>query len=159
MNFETIFSTDRIYRYTLWRYWCIGSGYAMFIGLNPSTTDESKDDPTIRRCMDYAQRWGYSALCMVNLFAYRSTDPRKLQMVDDPVGPENDRWIRGCAKDAGIIIAAWGAHGLFMGRDYQVSHMIPNMHCLKKTLGGFPSHPLYLKKDIVPFLMDKKGEA
>ncbi|MBK8271403.1 MAG: DUF1643 domain-containing protein [Planctomycetes bacterium] len=62
----------------------------MFIGLNPSTADETQDDPTVRRCIRYAQSWGYGALCMTNIFAYRSTDPLVMKRFDDPIGPKND---------------------------------------------------------------------
>ena len=62
------------YRYSLWRKWGPGAT-CMFVGLNPSTADETADDPTIRRCMAFARDWGYGALCMANLFAYRATDP------------------------------------------------------------------------------------
>jgi hypothetical protein len=72
MKRKTIFSAGRHYRYVLWREWeAANMEYAMFIGLNPSTADEVRDDPTIRRCAGYARRWGYGALCMTNLFAYR----------------------------------------------------------------------------------------
>ena len=148
--FDTVFSPCRKYRYTLWREWSYGNGYAMFIGLNPSTADETKDDPTVRRCIDFAQRWGYQALCMTNLFAYRSTNPRGMRYVIDPVGPDNDKYLVEYAEQAGIIIAAWGTYGGFMGRGVKVLKMIPNLYCLKKTSAGFPAHPLYLKKDWVP---------
>lgn len=71
------FSLCRRYRYDLWRRWDISKGYAMFIGLNPSTADKTADDPTIRRCIGFARSWGYGALCMTNLFAFRATDPRQ----------------------------------------------------------------------------------
>ena len=73
------FSHCRKYRYTLWRNWAglmpTGKGYAMFVGLNPSTADETNDDPTIRRCIAFAKAWGYDALCMTNIFAFRATNP------------------------------------------------------------------------------------
>jgi len=67
-----------LYRYTLWRWFGMGDRTVRFIGLNPSTADANQDDPTIRRCADFARRWGFDRLCMVNLFAYRATDPREL---------------------------------------------------------------------------------
>ena len=89
----------------------------MFVGLNPSTADEIKDDPTSRKCMRFAQSWGYGGIILANLFAYRATDPRELKGVSDPVGPENDHWLNRLADEAGIVIAAWGIHGGFMRRD------------------------------------------
>ena len=84
---ETVFSPCRRWRYTLWRDWMDdvleleeragnnSAKYAMFIGLNPSTADETRDDPTVRRCVGFAKSWGYGALCMTNIFAWRDTDP------------------------------------------------------------------------------------
>lgn len=56
------FSKDRLYRYQLWRIWDESKPYMNVIGLNPSTADETKDDPTIRRCLGFAKAWGYGAL-------------------------------------------------------------------------------------------------
>ncbi len=96
MKRQTILSKCRTYRYVLWREWdMVNTEYAMFIGLNPSTADEIEDDPTIRRCVDYATRWGYGALCMTNLFAYRETDRELMQKHPSPVGADNDRWLVG----------------------------------------------------------------
>lgn len=70
-----IFSPCGRYRYTLWREWIGGEGFVQFIGLNPSTATDTEDDPTIRRCINYAKSWGYGGMCMTNLFAYRATLP------------------------------------------------------------------------------------
>ena len=151
MNNNATFSPDRVYRYSLWREWIGGDGYCMFVGLNPSTADETSDDPTIRRCIGYAKQWGYSALEMCNLFAYRATDPKDMLIgVTDPVGPANDTILRFSARHAGIVIAAWGTHGSHLGRDQAVRAMLPNIYALKLTKGGHPSHPLYLRADLKP---------
>jgi hypothetical protein len=80
----------------------------MFVGLNPSTADETSDDPTIRRCIAFAKSWGYSALCMTNLFAYRATDPKIMKKAQYPVGPDNDDYLKMLSAGAGVVIAAWG---------------------------------------------------
>ena len=92
------FSKDRIHRYALYRVWDESKPLIMLIGLNPSTADENKDDPTIKRCVSFAKHWGYGGLIMVNIFAYRATDPRKMKKATDPVGPDNDKWIRKLAR-------------------------------------------------------------
>ena len=126
----------------------------MFIGLNPSTADETKSDPTVTRCMNYARQWGYDGLIMTNLFAYRSTDPKALKAVDDPVGPENDRYLIMSAIKASLVAAAWGNHGGYLGRDGRVGSKLlqyrSKLHVLKRTKLGYPSHPLYLKSDLKP---------
>lgn len=163
MNHDTVFSPCRKYRYTLWRKVpvsftfepraCTGS-VVMFIGLNPSTADEVKNDPTIRRCIDFASRWGFPHLCMCNLFGYRATEPRDMKAQPDPVGPENDHWICEVAKDAGLIVAAWGTLGTHLDRNRKVLGLLAGLgkpvHLLKRTAAGHPSHPLYLPADLEP---------
>jgi len=142
---ETVLSPDLKYRYCLWRRWGDSNGsYALFVGLNPSTADATIDDPTIRRCKGFSQKWGLTALCMVNLFAFRSTDPNKLYQVQDPVGPLNDRFIITLAKGAGRVVAAWGTRGTFMQRDQAVTAMLNSVTCLGRTKDGCPKHPLYV---------------
>lgn len=154
MEKNAIFSPCRMYRYSLWRIWSPwthgAAGYAMFIGLNPSTADETTDDPTIRRCVGFAKAWGYGGLCMTNLFAFRATQPAVMLAATDPVGPDNDKTIRDLAETAGVVIAAWGAHGTHLGRDAVVRAMLPNLNYLRLTKGGHPGHPLYLPKTLTP---------
>ena len=142
---SALFSDCRKYRYGLWRWWDTGKPPAMFIGLNPSTADETQDDPTIRRCVRFAKDWGYGGLCMANLFAFRATDPKVMKKALDPRGPENDRWLRHFASYAGVVVFAWGAHGTYMERYLAVPRMIENGNSLGHTKKGHPSHPLYLK--------------
>ena len=150
------FSQCRIYCYNLWRKWDENNHkYVMFIGLNPSTADEIQDDPTIRRCIQYSKDWGYGALCMTNLFAFRATQPKDMMAAIDPIGPMNDAHLLNLSKNAGIVVAAWGKEdGKFNERDKQVLGLVQNLHCLKLNKDGSPAHPLYLKKDLKPFLMN-----
>lgn len=160
MEKSAIFSHCRRYRYSLWRDWRgllpSGKGYAMFVGLNPSTADETNDDQTIRRCIAFAQAWGYEGLCMTNLFAFRATEPKDMMRDAYPVGPDNDRTLVDLAARAGVVVAAWGAHGTYLGRDRQVRAMIPNLHHLRLTKGGHPGHPLYLPGDLRPVAMSEE---
>lgn len=155
---RTIFSPCRQYRYTLWRVWdnLFCHGYVMFICLNPSTADEKKDDPTVRRCVTYVKNWGYSSFCMTNLFAYRTSKPvEMLSFTGDPIGPENNKHLINIAKYAKIIIAAWGINGSYMDRDVEVVKLIRKIkpiHILRLTANGHPNHPLYLKKGLNPVL-------
>lgn len=152
MEKTATFSTCRKYRYSLWRRWddFFATGYAMFIGLNPSTADETKDDPTVRRCIGYARAWGYAGLCMTNLFAFRATLPGDMMSAENPVGVENNRTLVEMAENAGLVVAAWGIHGMYLGRDNEVSRLIPDLYYLKLTRNGFPAHPLYLPKRLKP---------
>ncbi len=140
----------RKYRYALWRTWEPILPYAMFIGLNPSTADETSDDPTLRRCMNFAKSWGYGGVCMANLFAYRATEPNVMKAKKSPVGRANDRWLKKLATEAGIVVAAWGNDGKFLDRSEHVKLLLPCLHYLKLNKSGEPAHPLYLSAKLTP---------
>jgi hypothetical protein len=150
MKMSAEFSPCRTYRYLLTRKWDVRKYSAMFIGLNPSTADENIDDPTIRRCIQYAKDWGYGGLIMANLFAFRATDPSVMMDADDPIGSDNDYWLRDAASRAGIGVAAWGVHGKLLKRNQHVLNMVPGLHYLRLTKDGHPGHPLYLPKNLKP---------
>lgn len=147
-GYPAVFSPCRTYRYILWRQW--GSlPFLMVVGLNPSTADETADDPTLRRCIGFAKRENMGALCMTNVYAYRSTDPATLPQVgwSLAVGGENSRWLTECAKRASLIICAWGKHARQHDRETVTKILTQNnerVMCLGKNLDGTPKHPLYL---------------
>ena len=147
---NAVLSDCRTYRYALWRTWDTNKSYAIFVGLNPSTADETEDDPTIKRCIQFAKDWGYGGLCMTNLFAFRATKPTDMKKALDPIGIENDQWLIKLANDAGVVVGAWGNHGAYQGRAKQVIDLLPDMSYLKLNVTCHPSHPLYLKADLKP---------
>ncbi len=151
MNRSAIFSKCRRYRYGLTREWGIGEA-VLFIGLNPSTADESTDDSTIRRCIGFARDWGYARMHMVNLFGFCATHPKDLLEAADPVGSENDAYLLELANQSNLIVAAWGVKGSYRSRHLQVKQMIPGLHYLRLTQKGQPQHPLYLPKTLTPSL-------
>jgi hypothetical protein len=159
MNREgAVFSPCRRYRYMLARQWEYGTpSYAAFIGLNPSTADEVKDDPTIRCCVGFAKSWGLGGLVMLNLFAFRATQPKAMLAAVDPIGPDNDRHLAAYCDDAAFVIACWGRHGAHLGRATEVKALVPNLCCLALNKDGSPHHPLYLPKTLTP--MPWKGIA
>src|SRR5688572_20715579 len=114
-----LFSRCRRWRYLLWRRWGDGP-VANFLMLNPSTADEFKLDPSCTRARNYAERWGFGALVVTNIFGWRSTDPAALRAVDDPVGRGNDAAIVKAARDARLVVCAWGNHGLHLERAERV---------------------------------------
>lgn len=145
-----LFSECKKYRYSLWREWEPNATRVTFIGLNPSTADETVNDPTIRRCIGYAKDWGYGGINMLNLFAYRSTDPKGLTKVEDPVGALNNFYLESTAR-TGFVVAAWGTHGTLNNREEEVLLLLNNkLHHLGLTKNGHTKHPLYLPKNIKP---------
>lgn len=151
------------YRYTLHREWLgAGRGRVCWVMLNPSTADDTHDDPTIRRCVRFSAAWGYDGLVVVNLFALRSTDPNVLLMDTDPGGPENDDAIRRAAASASLVVAAWGAHRAMRRgrRDQRMYDLISApLHCLGTTRDGHPRHPLRLRADTQPVPLPRRVEA
>jgi len=137
-------SFDGPYRYLLWRRWAEAAS-VLFVMLNPSTADAQRDDPTIRRCIGFARAWGFGGVEVVNLFAWRATDPRELRRAADPIGPANDRAITLAAARSHAILAAWGVHGALLDRDRQVTALLAGsrVRCLAHTGNGAPRHPLY----------------
>ncbi len=126
-----------------------------FIMLNPSRADAELNDPTIRRCIGFAQAWGYGALEVVNLFAYRATRPQELRQAADPVGESCDRILLESARSAQMILLAWGNHGQYQNRGKVVIKLLAEfetLHSLGLTKRGEPRHPLYLKRDTQPRL-------
>ena len=153
MSYGAVLSDDGNYRYRLWRTVShFTDGRVLFVMLNPSTADASEDDPTIRRCMNFARKWGYSRIDVVNLFAWRATEPKALETVADPVGPDNDYHIIEAAMEATMIIAAWGEVGGKTDRSKEVMRYLDvyNIRCLGTTKDGSPRHPLYVKSDMEP---------
>lgn len=172
------------YRYRLWREWRLGNSTqwdmwteddgspaldgagqqlgeplsCVFVMLNPSTADADQDDPTIRRCVTFAKAWGYDRLEVVNLFAWRATNPRDVLAMTgsktDPVGAANREHVRRAIERAGMIVCAWGAHGGHIGQDETMLGWIEEHdgqpHALRVTKDGFPAHPLYLPGDLKP---------
>lgn len=154
------FDRSRRYRYRLWRRWS-EAPLAGFVMLNPSTADERTNDPTIRRCIGFAQAWGCGGLEVVNLFALRTPSPTILLDSRAPIGPANDRYILDAARSCERLVLAWGVHGAAGGRDQEVLALLNHreLHCLKITRGGHPGHPLYLPGSARPVRFTPPAEC
>lgn len=155
---SAVFSPCKKYRYTLWRQWLLGQGTLLFVMLNPSTADVIKNDQTVTRCINFAQRWGFQQLAVANAFGFRATKPSELYAIDDPIGPDNDRYIAELAEQADQIVVAWGQERIVRERQETVlklleGHQAGEPLCLGRTSGGFPNHPLYIPaaRDPEPF--------
>ena len=148
------FSPCRRWRYLLWRRWDETRPVANFLMLNPSTADEVKLDPTCSRARDYAERWGYGALIVTNIFAFRNTNPSRMKAAKDPVGPGNDTAIVKAAKESAIVVCAWGNHGAHKERSKKILEILAKnkirLHALRVNANGEPAHPLYLPGRLEP---------
>lgn len=149
MEATAALSPCRLYRYALWRKWADGP-QVLFVMLNPSTADESTDDPTIRRCIGFAKAWGFSSLAVGNLFALRTPSPSQLMQNQSPIGDENDRWLHKLQQTATLTIAAWGNNGRLNGRSMSVAQLLSKPHTLGLTKLAEPRHPLYVHATTKP---------
>ena len=163
------FSSCGKYRYLLWREWAgtrtsknwqtfaedptyYGEAKSLvFAMLNPSTADGNDDDPTIRPCVRLASYHGYLRIEVVNLFAYRATDPRALLALthnDDPVGVDNQRYWQERNDD--FVVCAWGNHGTYLDQDQTALGWVyttSKLRCLGLNKSRAPKHPLFVRKD------------
>ncbi len=160
------FSPCGTFRYRLMRTWLSNrKGVVNFICLNPSTATAEEDDPTVRRCVSFAHKWGYGAVAVTNLFAARSTNPERLRELPDPIGPENGEYILRTARGSNLIVCAWGNGGRYKNRGMQVESMLRHAGITVHHLGmtrAFgtkrdnpqPKHPLYLRGDTKPMVWE-----
>jgi hypothetical protein len=121
----------------------------VWVMLNPSTADADVDDPTIRRCINFAKREGCGSIEVINLYALRTTKPEHLLDHPDPVGPGNRAWWDVVLGRQGLhsVVAAWGAGASELRLPPSTNHGCyhPGWQCLGHTKAGFPRHPLYVK--------------
>ncbi|TFL20066.1 DUF1643 domain-containing protein [Jannaschia formosa] len=153
------YSDDEVFRYDLTRVWDPAGRRVAFAMLNPSTATEIANDPTVERCERRARALGYGAFRVVNIFAYRATDPRDMRAHPDPVGgAANNAAIREAALWAEATVCAWGTHGAHLGRGPEVEQLLratgrPLFH-LGLSKAGHPKHPLYIGYGVRPVRWD-----
>ncbi len=143
---DCLFSEDRVYRYNWARRVSDKPGRALGIFVNPSKADEYRSDNTITRWCNFVRRFGYGVAEVGNLHGFRATDPKDMKAASDPVGPDNDRYLREALQRCGLIVVGWGIHGAFMDRDQKVEKLIISstnrqLYCFGKTKDGYPRHP------------------
>jgi hypothetical protein len=125
---------------------------ALWIGMNPSTAEDTVDDPTIRREIAFTRRLGCECYMKFNVMDYRATDPKKLLAPSvEPRSPGNLDLILSYAKHSDFVIAAWGALPKRL-RHYANETQLAlqdagiRLFCLGRTKDGSPRHPLYIAK-------------
>jgi hypothetical protein len=157
MKREANISKCNQFRYTLSRVWDINKPKVMFMMLNPSKADAITDDPTIIRCIDFAKKWDFGGLYVCNLFACIATNPKDLFAKQNPLGNENDVFIKKYADEVDIIVCAWGNRSIIKSilkeqTPFELLDFVKDkLYYLKLTKDGTtPRHPLYLKADLTP---------
>ena len=155
-----IFSPDRAYRYVLGRDVALDllqqekPGYVLWVMLNPSVANESQPDRTMTRCVGFTRRWGYTRMVIVNLYAVVSTDASYLRRHHEPIGRHNNHFIAKYAKDAALVMCAWGDKNPSFQRAREVTNLLGDVsaavNCLGLSIPGNPRHPLMLRGDTAP---------
>lgn len=140
------------YRYLLTRTWEPGAPRALYVMLNPSTADAEVDDATIRSCIRLARANGFGGFDVVNLMAWRATDPKDIpNMPSMALGAGNPRFIAEALERCDVVICAWGAHpyaARFAGGLMSLISLYGQTpKCFGVTKAGAPKHPLYIKTD------------
>lgn len=157
---KCVFDEARLYRYVLVHDWRDAlfpepEKPVAWIGLNPSTADEASLDPTLRRIKAFSAGWGFNSFRMLNLFAFRATEPEDMKAARDPVGPENDAALIEHTEGCRYVVCAWGNDGAFSGRAAAVIGALwaagRSLVALRITGAGHPGHPLYLPAKLQPF--------
>jgi hypothetical protein len=151
-----LYSSDRVFRYAFGRWWgdLDLATTAVWVLLNPATGDtDGRPRPTLGRCIARSRVIGATGLVIVNLFAFRHTDPKKLRTAADAIGPANDAALKELTSVGLQTVAAWGAHGRLRRRSRDVGHLLTDPMCLGTTSRGEPRHPLYVAADapLVPW--------
>ena len=153
-------SDDGRYRWSLQRGWPHPDGsldWFTVVGLNPSTADARQDDPTIRRCVDFADICGFGALGMLSAYAYRATDPAEMFRAVDPVGPGTDERLLRWLSTVPWAVCAWGGD-LPVAREQEVLDIFRQARCEPRVFGltktGAPRHPLYQPRSARPVPWD-----
>jgi len=138
------FSPCEKYRFSLWRVWDESLPHVAFVGLNPSTADAKQDDPTIRRCYGFACSHGFGAFTMLNLWAFRATDPKNLPTSITNEEEINADTIARVSSGVSRVVAVWGSHPKAAIRRSAILPLVAEWWHLGLTKGGEPRHPLYL---------------
>ena len=150
MTKDAIISKDKKYRYVLLRKWDDSKKMVMIIGLNPSIADDVNDDPTLTRCISFAKLWGYGGIYMLNLFAFRTANPKLMQNTKEPIGLENDKYLIEYSFKCDKVVCAWGNGGTYKNRSNEIKSKLSNLYYIALNKSGEPSHPLYIKSDLTP---------
>ena len=148
---QCVFSEDRLHRYVLRHTWMDifdnEEKAISWIALNPSTADENQLDPTLTRIKNFSKDNGFNTFYMLNLFGYRATNPKDMLNFKEPIGKDNDYWIKKIVDKTKIVVCAWGVLGNYLNRAECVLNMIKDydLRYLQLSKDNIPKHPLYLK--------------
>jgi hypothetical protein len=127
-----------------------GASKLAWLMLNPSTADAVQDDPTIRKVIGFTRRAGFDTAVVVNLYAWRATDPRDLRRNHARAeGERNREAVVRAAMSSDAVVCAWGALPWVRPQAQRAMAWLADVRrvkllCLGRSKHGAPLHPLML---------------
>ncbi|MEV8518603.1 DUF1643 domain-containing protein [Dyella marensis] len=145
---DSVISPCGQWRYLIRERWAPGP-IVGWVCHNPSTADHLKADNTKTRMRNFSITWEFGGFWVGNRYAGgRSPNPGDLDGMDDPVGPDNDRWLAELARSVDLIVVGWGDLFATPERTARVVEILhasgKPLHCLGANRNGSPKHPLYV---------------
>ena len=104
---EAKFCETKKNRYFLKREWDRSKGLLLYIMLNPSMADDTNDDPTIRRLINFTKKFNYGGFLVGNIFTKITPNPKE---VDKSRGITNKNFeeLLKLINKVDQIVYAWG---------------------------------------------------
>lgn len=156
---RAVFSPCRTWRYWLERDVAPAGLTFVYFGVNGSTADETREDQTSKKWIEFTRRHGGRRYIAVNPFAYTATDVKALANAEDPVGPDNPKFLSEAMEGADVLVPCWGSRDKLPPRlrpavDALLLAILLWRHAYSVpvltfgfTAGGDPKHPLMLGYD------------
>ncbi len=131
-----------------------GTKPLVVVGLNPSTADDKKSDPTMSKVLGFAERGGFDGAIMLNLYPLRATEKEALpEKHCSDLYQSNLKHIEEVLKrhQKPTVLLAFGNFVternylksalkdiIALGEKYQAQ-----WKCIALNGTGYPKHPLY----------------
>lgn len=148
------FSDDKKFRLALWRIWEDDKPKVMYVGLNPSTANETKNDNTITKLVKASKHNGFGGFFMLNLYSYVTAYPEQLKGNWEIMDGINNKHLLDYSGKADKIVFCWGNFKEAQEKASELKHAFSDAWCFKQNKNGSPKHPLYCKDNsvLIPFI-------
>ena len=140
---EAKFCNTKKNRYFLKREWDNSKGLLLYIMLNPSVADEIKDDPTIRRLINFTKKFDYGGFLVGNIFTKITPNPKDIDR-SKGISDKNFEELFKLIYKVDLIVYAWGNT---VEEPQPLKELVLSPKCFGKNLNGTPKHPLYIPKN------------
>ena len=107
---------------------------------NPSNANESKDDPTIRRLINFSKKFNYGGFFVGNLYTNISSNPKNIDQSQN-ISKKNLKILVKLINTVSDVVYAWGNS---TDEPNFLKKLVDSPMCLGKNKDGSPKHPLYI---------------